>query len=360
MNEDLVYNMIKPYIKEGAITYTVFFNLFGSLRKNEQYQIIDLFESKFDVRVVDDDKQDNELEDLDIEPDEASEKEFEVLYDKGIFANDLVSELEDVDYRQANETLCRLMQEGNEAAKTALCVKNKRLVYKYAFAYNRFYGNDLDMEDLAQAGFLGLIKGAERFDLSKGNTFSTYAVYWIKQSITRELIDKGFTIRLPVHIFEKISKVVKLDNKYDALGYTFDRRIECIADEMGASTEKVLEWLQIKSRFLTLSSLDTPVGENEETPLSDFIEDDMVESADSMAERDEVRKLLDQALSTLKPREEKVLRLRYGFDDGNQMTLEAVGKILGVTRERVRQIEAKALRNLSRKLKYEEFCAFFE
>ncbi|SCW67218.1 RNA polymerase primary sigma factor [Ruminococcaceae bacterium YRB3002] len=344
MNENLVYEMIKPYVKDNTLTYTVFFRLFDVLQKPEQYQIINLIEDKFNIELVDD----TDIDVSALDDEEIDENEFNELYDKGIFANKAISECDGLDYRQANEILCALIHEGNEAAKQALCIKNQKLVWKYAYAYYKFYGNKLDMEELAQAGYIGLLKGADRFDLSRGNTFSTYVVYWIKQSIERELIDKGFTIRLPVHMFEKVKKLTKLDTKYDEMGYSFDERVNLIAIDMEETPEYIIELFTYKFRFFSLSSLDVPVGEEEETPLSDFIENKTIESPEDVADKKELRILLEKALATLTKREERVIRLRFGFDDGTPKTLEEIGKIEGVTRERIRQIEAKALRKLSR------------
>lgn len=356
MNEDLVYDMIKPYIKNNTLTYSVFLRLFSVLKKPEQYQIINLIEEKINIELVDD----SEIDVSSVSEEDIDDKEFDELYDKGVFANKAISECEDLDYRQANEILCALIQQGNEAAKQAICIKNQRLVWKYAFAYNKFYGNKLEMEDLAQAGYIGLLKGADRFDVSKGNTFSTYVVYWIKQSIERELIDKGFTIRLPVHIFEKVKKLNKLDTKYDDMGFDFDKRVNQIAIDMEETPEYILELFAIKFRYLSLASLDVPVGEEEETPLADFIEDTMMDSPEAMSDRKELRSILEEALSTLSEREEKVLRWRFGFDDGTPRTLEDIGQKLGVTRERIRQIENKALRKLSRRLSHTDFGTFFD
>lgn len=354
MNEDLVYSMIKPYVRDDTLSYKDFYRLFDVLRKNEQYQIINLIEDKFNIRLVD------PLEESDLDVSDLEDEEFEVLYDKGVFANDCLSECKDMDYRQANEILCGMIQDGNEAAKEALCIKNKRLVYKYAFAYNKYYGNKLDIEDLAQAGYIGLIKGAERFDISRGNTFSTYVTYWVKQSITRELIDKGFTIRIPVHLFEQINKLIKIDNKYDAQGYDFSERVSFIASEMGITKEKVLDLFTIKQQYLSISSLDTPVGEAEETPLLEFIEDEDAEMPDSMVTQASFREALEKDLKMLTPKEAKVVRERTGFDDGIPKTLEEVGKMLGVTRERIRQIENKACRKMHVRLNEDDYKAFFE
>jgi RNA polymerase primary sigma factor len=161
-------------------------------------------------------------------------------------------------------------------------------------------------------------------------------------------------------VFEKINKLVKLDNKYDALGYSFTERVDLLSEDMSIPTEKVLELFAIKYQYLSISSLDVPVGESEETPLLEFIGDSSIDESDYEASMIEFRKLLEGYLETLTEREQLVLRLRYGFDDGTPRTLEVVGKRLGVTRERVRQIESKALRKLSFKMKPEDFIGFFE
>ena len=209
MNEDKIYELIKPYIKNNTLSYKAFFGVFSFLKKSDQYEVINLIEDKFNIRVIDDESVEAESEsvdvsDMDIDPE--TDAEFEELYDKGAFVNPNYPQRTELNTKQSNEQLCRLIQEGDELAKEELCIKNKRLVYKYAYAYNKFYNHKLEFQDLTQAGFMGLLKAAEMFNFNKGTLFSTYSTYWIKQHISREIMNTGHTIRLPVHMFEIVNK----------------------------------------------------------------------------------------------------------------------------------------------------------
>jgi RNA polymerase primary sigma factor len=227
-----------------------------------------------------------------------------------------------------------------------LCVKNKRLVDKYVTVYQKRYGNRLDFEDLEQVGFLGLIKAAKRFDFQQGTSFSTYAVWWIKQAISREIMDNGYAIRIPVHMMERINKVVRLDNEYIGQGLGNPERLEAISKELNLTIEDIRECLILKSNYLSYASLNAPVGEDETTELGEFIPEDEVKSIEGVIADRALRETLESVISALKPREQEILRLRFGFDNNHVRTLEEVGAVFGVTRERIRQIEAKALRKL--------------
>ena len=365
MNEQLINRLIKPYVKDNHLTYEVFFKLFRFLSRADQYKVINLLEEKFGIHVCDEEEtsstidQDDtntsfESEDDFVLPDPSvfddeladDDDEFESLYDKNAFINDHYVERKGLNLKQSNETLCRLIQEGDELAKEEICIKNKRLVYKYARAYSKYYSHKLDIQDLVQSGFIGLLKGAERFDCSRGTMFSTYVVWWIKQQISREIMDNGFTIRVPVHVFETVNKLGKIEEQ---LTHDLKRkpRVEELAKEMCMEVSKIRELMSLKDNILKMSSLDVPVGEEGETPLWELIEDSFVEPTEKLCEQIVLFELLDKSLRELPPREEKVLRLRFGFDDGIPRTLEEVGRMMGVTRERIRQIEAKAIRRMS-------------
>ena len=381
MNEKIVYEMIKPYIKNNTITYKVFLKLFYFLRKPDQYKVINLIEDKFKIHVNDDELQDSVSGSHDVQTtafseedaeesvilpdmldvDEDTDDEFEELYDKGVFSNDNYAQRSGINLRQSNETLCRLIQEGDELAKEELCIKNRRLVYKYAFAYNKYYNHKLDIQDLVQVGFLGMLIGAERFDFSKGTQFSTYVVWWIKQQISREIMNNGYTIRYPVHVFEMINKLDRVEKQLqNDLKNTESISVEMLAEALGMETSKVRDLKALKDQLKSMPSLDVNVGEDSDTPLWELIEDTMVEPTEKLSEKIAIYEIFDKALSELSPREEKVIRLRMGFDDGQNRTLEEVGQILGVTRERIRQIEAKGLRKLSHRLKQKDLYMFFE
>lgn len=235
--------------------------------------------------------------------------------------------------------LARRMQEGDQEAKKRLSEANLRLVVSIA---KRYVGRGMLFLDLIQEGNLGLMKAVDKFDYQKGFKFSTYATWWIRQSITRAIADQARTIRIPVHMVETINKLTRVSRML--LQQTGrEPTPEEIAKEMGITPERVYEIQRIAQDPI---SLETPIGEEEDSHLGDFIEDEKTPTPAEMVAFNMLKDKLISVLDTLTPREEKVLRLRYGIDDGKPRTLEEVGKEFNVTRERIRQIEAKALRKL--------------
>ncbi len=250
---------------------------------------------------------------------------------------------------EEEKELAIAVENGDLEAKQRLAEANLRLVVSIA---KRYVGRGMQFLDLIQEGNMGLMKAVDKFDYSKGFKFSTYATWWIRQAITRAIADQARTIRIPVHMVETINKLVREQrNLLQELGQ--DPTPEQIAERMDMTPDKVREILKIAQEPV---SLETPIGEEDDSHLGDFIEDEVIENPVDYTTRVVLREQLDEVLDTLTDREENVLRLRFGLDDGKMRTLEDVGKVFNVTRERIRQIEAKALRKLrhpsrSRKLK---------
>lgn len=315
--------------------------------------------SKRGIEIVDDSNSGEDVDDdvdVDVDVDDKDEEvEIDLSVPEGISIDDPVrmylKEIGRVPLLTAEEevALAKRMQEGDEIAQKRLAEANLRLVVSIA---KRYVGRGMLFLDLIQEGNLGLIKAVEKFDYTKGYKFSTYATWWIRQAITRAIADQARTIRIPVHMVETINKLIRVSRQLlQQLGR--EPLPEEIAKEMDISVERVREIMKIAQEPV---SLETPIGEEEDSHLGDFIEDQDAPAPADAASFMLLKEQLEEVLDTLTPREEKVLRLRFGLDDGRARTLEEVGQNFGVTRERIRQIEAKALRKLrhpsrSRKLK---------
>jgi RNA polymerase primary sigma factor len=293
--------------------------------------------------IEDENSEETDIENIDLTiPDSVNIEDPVRMYLKEIGKVPLLTAEEEIE-------LAKRMEEGDEEAKKRLAEANLRLVVSIA---KRYVGRGMLFLDLIQEGNLGLIKAVEKFDYRKGFKFSTYATWWIRQAITRAIADQARTIRIPVHMVETINKLVRVSRQLlQELGR--EPTPEEIAEKMDIPVERVREIIKISQEPV---SLETPIGEEEDSHLGDFIQDDNVPVPAEAAAFTLLKEQLDEVLGTLTEREQKVLRLRFGLKDGRARTLEEVGKEFNVTRERIRQIEAKALRKLrhpsrSRKLK---------
>ncbi len=344
--------------KDGVLDFrdinTQFKNM--DLDGDKSEKILDYLEQNGIVAMVpDSDADDDIILDVDDEPTEEELENIEFTVTDGVSIEDPVrmylKEIGKVPLLSADEEveLAKRMEEGDSDAKKRLAEANLRLVVSIA---KRYVGRGMLFLDLIQEGNLGLIKAVEKFDYRKGYKFSTYATWWIRQAITRAIADQARTIRIPVHMVETINKLIRVQRQLlQELGR--EPYPEEIAKEMQLPVERVREIQKISQEPV---SLETPIGEEEDSHLGDFIQDDNVPVPAEAAAFTLLREQLSEVLDTLTEREQKVLRLRFGLDDGRARTLEEVGKEFDVTRERIRQIEAKALRKLrhpsrSRKLK---------
>ncbi|MFD3157571.1 RNA polymerase sigma factor RpoD [Haloimpatiens sp. FM7330] len=340
----LVKSLIEMGRKKGVLTYKEIMDKLEKidLAPEQIEKIYEVLESTgIKVEGVDKEKQTEKKIDLSVPAGIAIDDPVR-MYLKEIGKVPLLSSEEEVD-------LAQRIENGEQRAKKKLAEANLRLVVSIA---KRYVGRGMLFLDLIQEGNLGLIKAVEKFDYRKGYKFSTYATWWIRQAITRAIADQARTIRIPVHMVETINKLIRVSRQLlQELGR--EPQPEEIAKEMEMPVDKVREIMKIAQEPV---SLETPIGEEEDSHLGDFIPDDEAPAPAEAAAFTMLKEQLINVLDTLTPREEKVLRLRFGLDDGRARTLEEVGKEFNVTRERIRQIEAKALRKLrhpsrSKKLK---------
>ena len=337
----LEYQEINDHFKDFALSPEQIDKILDFLEANH-VDVLRITDDDDDI-LIDDEDNDVEVEKIDLSvPDGVSIEDPVRMYLKEIGKVPLLTAEEEIE-------LAKRMELGDQEAKKRLAEANLRLVVSIA---KRYVGRGMLFLDLIQEGNLGLIKAVEKFDYRKGYKFSTYATWWIRQAITRAIADQARTIRIPLHMVETINKLIRVSRQLlQELGR--EPTPEEIAEEMNMPVDRVREILKISQEPV---SLETPIGEEEDSHLGDFIQDDNVPVPADAAAFTLLKEQLVEVLSTLTDREQKVLRLRFGLDDGRARTLEEVGKEFNVTRERIRQIEAKALRKLrhpsrSRKLK---------
>ncbi len=349
--------------KKNVLEYQEVVDHFADLKLDEDQfdKVLEFLDTiNVDVIRMEDEVPDEDPEEMDIsEEEEVDMENIDLSVPEGISIEDPVrmylKEIGKVPLLSAEEEieLAKRMEEGDEDAKKRLAEANLRLVVSIA---KRYVGRGMLFLDLIQEGNLGLIKAVEKFDYTKGYKFSTYATWWIRQAITRAIADQARTIRIPVHMVETINKLIRVSRQLlQELGR--EPTPEEIAVEMNMPVERVREILKISQEPV---SLETPIGEEEDSHLGDFIQDDNVPAPADAATQMLLREQLGEVLETLTEREQKVLRLRFGLDDGRARTLEEVGKEFDVTRERIRQIEAKALRKLRQPSRLKKLKDFLE
>lgn len=356
-SEEKVKKILDQAKKKGKVTYDELASQLGNANPDQVEKVFDAFE-QMGISVIGDDGDDIEPDAEDLEEvEDISVEDLDVDNMEGISLDDPVrmylreiGKIPLLNYDEELELAKRILED-DEEAKKKLTESNLRLVVSIA---KKYVGRGMLFLDLIQEGNMGLIKAVDKFDYTKGFKFSTYATWWIRQAITRAIADQARTIRIPVHMVETINKLIRT-SRHLLQQNGREPTPEEIAEEMEIPVEKVLEIQKIAQDPV---SLETPIGEEDDSHLGDFIQDDDSPSPQDAASYTMLREQLEEVMKTLTPREAKVLRLRFGLDDGKARTLEEVGKQFNVTRERIRQIEAKALRKLrhpSRSKKLKEY-----
>lgn len=329
LNEDFILKRMEPYFNsKRELSEFEFSQLFSNLDLHEQYEVITIMIAH-NIDYVD-----------------TKEETTAKLGAAPVLKQPDVVSMSSYMLRLTNEQLCVMAQDGNKGAVAALLEKNKKFVYSLALKLSsQFIKTNLSVEDLFQEGNIGLIEAIYHFDSSRDNSFITYSWHWIRQKISRAAIDTGYLIRLPVHKFDQITKLYSCRKKHPEAS-TVDLAIIMSADGTTIEKEKIEELIIISENYLNTTSLNTLVGESEDSELQDFVPDDSATLVEDEIIEKQLHWDIERALESLTPREERVLRLRFGLEDGRERTLEEVGRIFNVTRERIRQIEAKAIRKL--------------
>lgn len=324
MNVEYLMDLLKDYINGNKQLLRVGYeNLLRNLSKKERERLLELFK-KEGIHIVD------KFED---KPKKEIKKQ-----PKGL------PPIDNKNINISNEQLCLMYQRGDKYALDLLVLKNKALLRDRASKYMNSYNHKLDFEDIEQYAFLGMEKAARKFDDSLGFKFTTYAVNWIDQSITRNIMDNGFTVRVPVHVFSHIKKVIKATN---SLNFERERElVDYLKQTEGYEESKCYEIIHLYKCLLRPTSLDIPIGESEDGSMLELIVGDENYNVENIVLENDLKDVINTVLSKLTEKEKNILKLRFGFDNQQPKTLEDIGKIYGVTRERIRQIEIKALKKL--------------
>lgn len=359
MNEKDILYEVSPYLNDSTLTYNDFRYIFeDKYTQNEMRDIINIL-IRNDIRLSDDYDEESDDSETEYNPYSDDEKE-EIrdnfrseeadlvnLYDKSEKRTATKEKSKD-NFKHTNEELCEMIKQGDNQAKNDICIKNRGLVLKYAKEMKKHYGNSLELDDLEQVGYMGLMKAVEKYDSSRGAAFSTFATYWIRNAMSTEISEQGFSVRIPAHAMEKINKISKLENKYNSLGYSRNEQISLICKELDMSEKVVRKYMKVRKDSLKFTSLDAEVGENKETKLEELIEDTNVTAIEDDVERKVISSDLIQAISELSVHEQRVLKLKFGLEGDGEKTADEIAEIMGITTARVRTIEAKAMRRMRR------------
>lgn len=381
LDKEIILKTCKPYLKDNVISIKDFNNLYGMLNITKKNIILDILvehnislvdednkviknleQDLTDINMVDFDylleinKQNIERDDIECDTIDDDDNEESCIKDGTTNEEKLpqISELRSKQYEILNKLLCTEIQNRNQEAKEKICQTNHNLVYKIARYYVNYYNNKLEIDDLFQAGMMGLLKAAEKFDITMNTAFSTYATFWIKQSIIRTILDTGLEIRVPVHMIDTINKVMKESFLLD--GKEFNSN-EIIAEKLSIPIETVHRSKYLFNYILNITSLDDELGYEDTSTLKDIIADKKTKLPEKIMLEHKLYKYLISILNELSLRERTIILYRFGLKRDNR-TLNEVGQMYGLTRERIRQIEAKVLKKLkakAKKLKLEDY-----
>lgn len=383
LDKEIILKTCKPYLKDNTISIKDFNNLYGMLNTTKKNIILDILvennitlvdennkiiknleQNLTDINMIDFDylleinKKNIEIEEIEDDSIENNDS-----FDEDICINNSIkneeylpqhNEIRGKRFEEINKKLCIDIHNGNENAKEEICQTNHNMVYKIARYYVNYYNNKLELDDLFQAGMIGLLKAAEKFDITMNTAFSTYATFWIKQSIIRTILDTGLEIRIPVHMIETINKVMRESFLLDEKNYNNN---EIIAEKLSIPVETVNKSKYLFDCILNTVSLDDELGYEETSTLKDVIDDKKEQMPEKIMLEHKLYKYLIKILDELSLRERTIILYRFGLKRDNQ-TLEEIGKKYGLTRERIRQIEAKVLKKLkakAKKLKLEDY-----